>query len=93
MSLCLEATTIVGAVAGEDAGVGVDEDVDEDVGKTITMLYLEETTLIARWMSWFRSGRSHHRAVRKNSSVSSFILTSMQTYREVGFHRTVEEDG
>jgi hypothetical protein len=85
VSLCLEATTIV----GEDAGVGV----DEDVGKTITMLYLEETTLITRWMSWFRSGRSHHRAVRRNSSVSSFILTSMQTYREVGFHHAVEEDG
>jgi hypothetical protein len=33
VSLCLEATIIVGAVAGED--VGVDE--DEDVGKIITM--------------------------------------------------------
>jgi hypothetical protein len=35
VSLCLEATIIVGAVAGED--VGVDEDEDEDVGKIITM--------------------------------------------------------
>jgi hypothetical protein len=39
----------VGAVA--DMGEDVDEDGDGDVGKTTTMIYLEEIILTARWMS------------------------------------------
>lgn len=67
----LEAQVVGAVVDVED----VAEDVDVD--KAITMTHLEGTTLIARWMLWFKSGRSHHRA----------------TYREVGLHCAAEGDG
>jgi hypothetical protein len=58
VSLCLEETTVVGVdlqVEAQVVGAVVDvedvaEDVDVDVDKAITMIHLEGTTLIARWM-------------------------------------------
>jgi hypothetical protein len=86
VSLCLEETTTIAGVdfleaqiVGEVADVDVEDvDEDEDVSKIMMTIHLEETTLIvkARWMSWFRSGRGHHRT----------------TYREVGLHRALGED-
>jgi hypothetical protein len=102
VSLCLEETTTIAGVdfleaqiVGEVADV---EDVgeDEDASKIMMTIHLEETTLIvkARWMSWFRSGRGHHRTVRGETLLQVFrlILTSVQTYQEVGLHRALGED-